>query len=398
MTSVTLSNLETLVVGLCAFMLGRLLTRSVPALGRLNLPVAVVGGLLIATITAIVRAAAQVEITFAQELTDTLLLVFFTTIGLTAKLSTLKAGGKPLLWLCLVTVLMIVCQNLIGIGIAMSRGAHPYYGLLVGSVSFVGGPGTAAAWAKEAEAYGIPSAAEVAIGAATLAIVAGALVSGPLAGWLVERKRLQAAAQEKGAKAAPTKPKAPRAATIDETMSTILWIMLAVLIGAQLNEWARGAGMVLPGFLTAMIAGVLITNLSDVFGLEIDFAPIERGGEVALQTFLSIFLMSLKIWTLGVVIGPLLVNVGVQVLVTVLIAVFVLFRALGRDYDAAVTVAGFLGFGLSSMPVAMASMDKVTKRYGPSPRAFLLITLAGSFFVDLANATIVKAFLALPMF
>ena len=181
-------------------------------------------------------------------------------------------------------------------------------------------------------------------------------------------------------------------------MLVLLLIVVAVLAGDAVNQWARGAGVVLPGFLTAMLAGVVITNLGDAIGARIDFAPIERGGEIALQAFLVMYLMSLKLWTLGAAIGPLMANVAIQVVVTVRIAVLLLFRWLGRDYDAAVTIGGFLGFGLSSMPVAMATMDSVALRYGPSPKAFLLIALAGSFFVDLANAFIVKAFLTLPWF
>jgi ESS family glutamate:Na+ symporter len=147
-----------------------------------------------------------------------------------------------------------------------------------------------------------------------------------------------------------------------------------------------------------MLVGVAITNLGDAIDAKFDFAAIERGGEIALQAFLVMYLMSLKLWTLGAAIGPLLANVAIQVLVTALVGILALFRWLGRDYDAAVTVGGFLGFGLSSMPVAMATMDGVALRYGPSPKAFLLIALAGSFFVDLANAFIVKAFLTLPLF
>ena len=147
-----------------------------------------------------------------------------------------------------------------------------------------------------------------------------------------------------------------------------------------------------------MLAGAAITNVSDAIGAKLDFVPIERGGEIALQAFLVMYLMSLKLWLLGAAIGPLLANVLIQILVTASIGVLLLFRWLGRDYDAAVTVGGFLGFGLSSMPVALATMDSVALRYGPSPKAFPLITLAGSFFVDLANAFIVKAFLALPWF
>jgi len=181
-------------------------------------------------------------------------------------------------------------------------------------------------------------------------------------------------------------------------MQVLLLIVAAVLAGDAVNAWAREAGFVLPGFLTAMLAGVAITNVNDAIGAKLDFVPIERGGEIALQAFLVMYLMSLKLWLLGAAIGPLLANVAIQILVTALNGVLLLLRWLGRDYAAAVTVGGFLGFGLSSMPVAMATMDSVALRYGPSPKAFLLITLAGSLFVDLANAFIVKAFLALPWF
>jgi ESS family glutamate:Na+ symporter len=326
--------------------------------------------------------------------------VFFTTVGLSAKFSALKAGGKPLAILCAVTVLLIVVQNITGIAVAKAVGAHPYYGLLIGSISFVGGPGTAAAWAKEAEAAGLKHAPEIALAGATLAVIVGAVVSGPITGFLVTRKGLKSGETSRQAPWMSGEPeKRPESAIpMEEVFRSFLFITASVLIGQSLNSWARDAGVVLPGFLTAMFAGVLITNAADLVGRKVDFAPIERDGEFALQTFLVMFLMSLKLWTLGGAVLPLVLNVVLQVVATTVIAYFVLFRLLGRDYDAAITVGGFLGFGLSSMTVGMASMDKVASRYGPSPKAFLLVTLAGSFFVDLANAFVVKGFLALPMF
>jgi len=246
---------------------------------------------------------------------------------------------------------------------------------------------------------GLVHAPEIAVGAATLAVVVGAIVSGPVTGWLIRHRKLHGPTGETPASwVAPEPATAAPAPPIATIMLVLLLIVAAVLAGDAANQWARGAGLVLPGFLTAMLAGVAITNAADAIGAKIDFAPIERGGEIALQAFLVMYLMSLKLWTLGAAIGPLLANVAIQVLVTVAIGVLLLFRWLGRDYDAAVTTGGFLGFGLSSMPVAMATMDSVALRYGPSPKAFLLIALAGSFFVDLANAVIVKGFLTLPWF
>jgi ESS family glutamate:Na+ symporter len=147
-----------------------------------------------------------------------------------------------------------------------------------------------------------------------------------------------------------------------------------------------------------MLGGVLITNLSDAFRVQLAFAPIERNGTIALQAFLAMYLMSLKLWAIGAAIAPLAVNVVLQIAITAAVAYLVLFRLLGRDYDAALTAGGFIGFGLSSVAVGMATMDKLVQRLGPAPKAFLLITLAGSFFVDLANAFIVQLFLALPLF
>jgi ESS family glutamate:Na+ symporter len=399
MGTISLSNLETLAVGMFALVVANAIVARIPMLARINVPTPVLGGVLVAIVVALLHQFGDTSIQFANRLTDFLLLVFFTTVGLSAKLSALKAGGRPLVILCVVTVILLVAQNVVGVLVATLAGAHPFYGVLIGSVSFVGGPGTAAAWAKEAQAMGLVHAPEIAVGAATLAVVVGAIVSGPITGWLIKRRKLEGPqGQTPASWIAPEAIKPVPATPIATVIQMQLLILIAVLAGSAVNVWAKDAGLMLPGFLTAMLAGAMITNLGDAIGAKMDFAPIERGGEIALQAFLVMYLMSLKLWTLGSAIGPLMANVAIQVVVTVMIGVLLLFRWLGRDYDAAVTVGGFLGFGLSSMPVAMATMDGVASRYGPSPKAFLLITLAGSFFVDLANAFIVKGFLALPWF
>ena len=393
------SELETLAVGLFALVVATAIVHRLPLLARLNVPTAVIGGLLVAAVAALLHRFGSMSIEFAGGLTDFFLLAFFTTVGLSAKFSALKAGGRPLVILCVVTVLLLVVQNIVGIMVSSIAGAHPFYGLLVGSVSFVGGPGTAAAWAKEAQAMGLEHAPVVAVGAATLAVVVGAVMAGPITGWLIRQRNLSGPAGRTPASwVSPEATRPAPAAPIATTIQVLLLIVVAILAGDAVNEWARSAGLVLPGFLTAMLAGAAIANSADAIGAKFDFAPIERAGEIALQTFLVMYLMSLKLWTLGEAITPLIANVVIQVVVTAMIGVLLLFRWLGRDYDAAVTVGGFLGFGMSSMPVAMATMDSVASRYGPSPKAFLLITLAGSFFVDLANAFVVKAFLALPWF
>ncbi len=399
MQRIELGELATVLVGLVALFVGRWVRQSVPLLARLDMPNAVVGAMIVAVLILLLQVMAHVDIAFGQRTRDALLLVFFTSIGLSAKLSTLKSGGRPLVILCAVTVLALVMQNVSGALLAAAWGAHPAYGILAGSLSFVGGPGTAVAWARELDSQGLANAHVVAIGAATLATIAGALVSGPITGWIVRRHKLQGTGNPDGVTFAPPPPPyKPEGNRTDTLLTTVFLILLAVSIGEKLNGYAAQAGLLLPGFLSAMIAGVIITNLADAVGYKLDFAPIEQGGALALQLFLVMALMSTPLISVAAILVPLMLNVALQVVVTVSIAYFILFRLLGRDYDAAVASGGFLGFGLASMPVAMATMDEVGRRYGPSPKAFLLITMAGSFFVDLANAFVAKSFLALPWF
>lgn len=402
--SIDLDELSTLLIGVVALFIGRHVRQSVPFLRKIDMPNAVVGAMVVAVIVLLLQLFADVNIVFGSRTKDALLLIFFTSIGLSAKLSALRSGGIPLLILCVVTVFALFAQNALGALVAGAWGSHPAYGVLVGSLSFVGGPGTAMAWAKELEAQGLVHAQVVAVGAATLAVISGALVAGPVTGWIVRRHKLKSTAGgPSDVTFMPPLPETPaetkqESTQIESLLSTVFVLALSVLIGEKLNDLARQAGVLLPGFLPAMLAGVAITNLADIFKYKLDFAPIERGGALALQLFLVMALMSTPLISVAAILVPLAINVVLQVVVTVAIAYFVLFRLLGRDYDAAVTSGGFLGFGLSSMPVAMATMDEVGNRYGPSPKAFLLITLAGSFFVDLANALVAKVVLALPAF
>jgi ESS family glutamate:Na+ symporter len=400
MIRIELTELATLIIGIVALYVGRTIRRSVPLLSRIDLPNAVIGALVVALLVLLGQLAFGIDVAFGGRTRDALLLVFFTAIGLSAKLSALAKGGRPLVALCGVTVLALVAQNLCGSLFAWAWGAHPAYGVLAGALSFIGGPGTAMAWAKELEAAGLKGAGLVGMGAATLALVAGALVAGPITGWIVRRHGLhEPTARQTDITFADPPPPTPAEADgsqIEQLLTTILVIAIAVFLGERLNDVARGAGLLLPGFLSAMIAGVVITNIADVMKVRLAFSPIETGGALALQLFLVIALMATPLISVAVIIVPLAITTVIQVAVTVTLAYLLLFRLLGKDYDAAVTAGGFIGFGIASMPVAMATMDEVARRYGPSPKAFLLVTLAGSFFVDLANAFVAKSFLALP--
>ncbi len=405
MFQIELSELETLIVGLIALLAGTHLRRRVQLLKRIAVPNAVVGAAIVAMITLALNRVLAIDVVFAVELRDLMLLIFFATIGLAAKLSQLRAGGKPLVILCAVTMLLIVLQDIVGVAVAAAWGANPIYGLLAGGLSFIGGLGTALAWAKEAEAVGIGNAQVVGVGAATLAVISGALIAGPFTGWLVQAPRPAARLERRRmpwrqseARIQPEGLKSAAGTDLEPLFWTLLILSTVVMLGEKLNDWARGNGLIMPGFLTAMLAGVVIANVVDALRYRLDGALVEKAGDIALNLFLVISLMSVKLATVAAILAPLAINLALQLALALAIGYFVLFRLLGRDYDAAVSVGGFLGFGVSSMPVAMATMDEIVKRFGPAPKAFLLVTLAGAFFVDLANGIVTKAFLSFPMF
>lgn len=386
-----------------------------PRLRRLDLPDAILGGLCAALAIWLLRQLAGWDVQPARGLRDAMLLAFFATVGLSARLSLLRQGGRPLVLLCGVSVLAMVLQNLAGLAVMLGFGLHPFHGLLAGALSYVGGPGTALAWAQEAEAAGVPDAGLVGLGSATLAVLSGALLAAPMTRWMIERRGLQARRPDRAgvpvAMPAPhtlvptTPPAEPVQApppSIEQSALALLrsigLVVACMALGRLLVQAAAAWDMLLPGFLGALLAGVLVANLAAVLlpaGRALPDA--ELPGTLALKLFLAITLMSLPLGHLGELLLPLLVNAAVQVALIAVVAWALLFPLLGRDYDAAVATGGFLGYAVASMPVALATMRETSRQHGPAPRALLWITLAGSFFVDLANAAVAKAFLLWPL-
>jgi ESS family glutamate:Na+ symporter len=386
--------IDGLMLSILVLYLGLYLTRKVAFLRDNYIPPAVSGGLICSIVVAVIYWAADLQINFDLQVRDVLLLVFFSTIGLSAKLGTLVAGGRALVLLVVVAAVFLVVQDATGIGLAVLFGAHPGYGLMGGSVSFAGGHGTAIAWGKEAEAAGLAGAGAVGIAFATFGLIAGGLLGGPIARRLITRNKLQGPAS---AEAQAVQDRAQhddgRAGQLFNILTAILVLAVCVELGSIVNRVLFARGVLLPGFLTAMFVGIVITNLSDVFRIRIHPLTIEKFGEVSLNVFLSMSLMSMQLWTLAGAAGPIMVALMVQVLVMTLFVLFIVFRAMGRDYDASVIAAGFVGLGLGATPVAIANMDAITRRFGASAKAFLVVPLVGAFFIDILNAVTIKFFI-----
>lgn len=391
----------TLVAASLVLLLGRGLIARVGFLRNYNIPEPVAGGLVVALVLLMLRTF-DIEIRFDTSLQTPLMLAFFATIGLSADFASLKKGGRVVgIFLLAVTGLLVV-QNALGIGLAQALGLDPLMGLLTGSITLAGGHGTGAAWGTVfSEKYGLASASELAIASATFGLVLGGLIGGPVARLLIKRVQVPGCQPQE----APRLPKGfeqpnkERSITPFSFIETLALIAVSLLAGNVLNGLLYGTAFELPTFVCVLFVGVLLRNGLSALGLyQVFEREVSVLGNVSLSLFLAIALMSLKLWDLAALALPIFIILAAQTLVMALFAIFVTFRVMGRNYDAAVLAAGHCGFGLGATPTAIANMQAVTQRFGPSQIAFLVVPMVGAFFIDIINVIVIKLYLSLPFF
>jgi ESS family glutamate:Na+ symporter len=391
----------TLVAASLVLLLGRGLVTRVGFLRAYNIPEPVAGGLVVALVLLALRSF-DIEVRFDTSLQTPLMLAFFATIGLSADFASLKKGGRVVgIFLLAVTGLLVV-QNAMGIGLASLLGLDPLMGLLTGSVTLAGGHGTGAAWsATFSEKYGLASASELAMASATFGLVLGGLVGGPVARLLIKRVQVPGCAEQEIPRAPKgfEQPNKERAITPFSFIETLALIAVSLLAGTLLNKFLLGTAFELPTFVCVLFVGVVLRNGLSALGLyQVFEREVSVLGNVSLSLFLAIALMSLKLWDLASLALPIFIILVAQTLVMALFAIFVTFRVMGSNYDAAVLSAGHCGFGLGATPTAIANMQAVTQRFGPSQIAFLVVPMVGAFFIDIINVIVIKLYLALPLF
>ncbi|MBC1262128.1 sodium/glutamate symporter [Synechococcus sp. BSF8S] len=392
-----IGSFATFNIAIVVLAIGRWLNQRFVVLRQFNIPEPVSSGLLVCVLLALVHAVSGLEINFNLATRDFLLLYFFATIGLNADVKTLLAGGRPLLVLVVLTVAFMILQNLTGVGVASLLGGDPLKGLLGGSVSLLGGHGTAIAWAPRfATDYGIGNAMEIGIACATLGLVLASLMGGPVARFLIRRHQLRSTPASGLGERADT-PVDPRPVDFFSLLRTLFWLNMSLALGEALHEALKAMGSNLPLFVCALFSAILLTNMVPRLIPRLIWPAQSRSlglmSEMSLGIFLTMSLMSLQLWTIAELAGPILIILAAQFLVALLFAVMVVFPAMGGSYDAAVICSGFGGFSLGATPTAMANMAAVSHRYGASPQAFIIVPLVSGFFVDISNAVVIQRFL-----
>ena len=389
----------TLVAASLVLLMGRALVNRIPFLRTYNIPKPVAGGLLVALLQLAIYLTTGRSIQFDPSLQTPLMLAFFATIGLNADFASLRKGGRAVVLFLLVVTGLLVMQNTLGMTLASLLGLDPRMGLLAGSITLSGGHGTGAAWSVTfAEKYGLHSAAELAIACATFGLILGGLIGGPVARKLV--KHVAVPGEEQNAQGAPLGfelPERERPITAFSMIETLALISVSLMAGTQLGTLLKGSAFELPTFVCVLFVGVLLRNILSLLRWhDVGEREVSLLGNVSLSLFLAIALMSLKLWQLASLALPMIVLLAAQTMAMALYAYFVTFRVMGRNYDAAVLAAGHCGVGLGATPTAIANMQAITQRFGPSHLSFLVVPMVGAFFIDILNAVIIKLFLALP--
>ena len=389
----------TIVIAVFVLFIGQFLVQKISFLRDYNIPEPVVGGLIAALCTYLIHHFFDISATFNAEIQKALMLMFFTSIGLSASLGKLKEGGKSLIIFLFCVIGFVLVQNTVGMSLAKILGLDPLVGLIVGSITLTGGHGTAGAWGTILEnEHGIHGAVVLGMASATFGLVLGGVIGGPVAKFLIKRHRL---ASESEADHDDTQslldstvfeyPKKTRLITASNAIRTLGMFALCIVVANWMMAFSSGKWFELPTFVWALASGVILRNfIEHVVKVKIFDRAIDVFGNASLSLYLAMALLSLQLWLLADLAGPLVIILLLQTLTLALYTAFVTFKVMGSNYDAAVLVAGHCGFGMGATPTAIANIQAVTNTYGPSHKAFLIIPLCGAFFIDIINAVVIQ--------
>ena len=385
-----LNMAETVGFAIILLLLGRWIKRRVSFFEKFFIPAPVIGGTLFSIILLIGHQTETFTFSFNDDIKNLLMIAFFTTVGFSASLKILKKGGVGVALFLLAAVILVVIQDIVGPVLAKALGIDPLLGLAAGSIPLTGGHGTSGAFGPYLEELGATGATVVAVASATYGLIAGCLIGGPIARRLMIKNNLKPAENKGGVDDSLLGVESE--VTEERLFSAVVYIGIAMGIGATITLILGNKGIKFPAYLMGMVVAAIIRNILDFNQKQLPFNEIGIVGNISLSLFLSMALMSMKLWQLIDLAIPLIIILLVQTVVMAFFAYFVTFTIMGRDYDAAVMSTGHCGFGLGATPNAMANMETFTKANGPSVKAFFIIPIVGSLFIDFINAGVIQTF------
>ena len=381
---------ETVGFAIILLLLGRWIKKRVNFFEKFFIPAPVIGGTLFSIILLIGHQTETFTFSFNDDIKNLLMIAFFTTVGFSASLKILKKGGVGVALFLLAAVILVIIQDIVGPVLAKALGIDPLLGLAAGSIPLTGGHGTSGAFGPYLEELGATGATVVAVASATYGLISGCLIGGPIARRLMIKNNLKPTENKGGVDDSLLGVESE--VTEERLFSAVVYIGIAMGIGATITLILGNHGIKFPAYLMGMVVAAIIRNILDFNQKQLPFNEIGIVGNISLSLFLSMALMSMKLWQLIDLAVPLVIILLVQTVVMAFFAYFVTFTIMGRDYDAAVMSTGHCGFGLGATPNAMANMETFTKANGPSVKAFFIIPIVGSLFIDFINAAVIQSF------
>ena len=385
-----LNMAETVGFAIILLLLGRWIKKRVSFFEKFFIPAPVIGGTLFSIILLIGHQTGTFTFSFNDDIKNLLMIACFTTVGFSASLKILAKGGFGVILFLLAAVVLVILQDIVGPVLAKTLGINPLLGLAAGSIPLTGGHGTSGAFGPYLEDLGATGATVVAVASATYGLIAGCLIGGPIARRLMIKNNLKPTESKEGVDNSLLG--SATEVTEESLFSAVVYIGIAMGIGALINNMLAKAGIKFPVYLMGMVVAAIIRNILDFNQKQLPFSEIGIVGNISLSLFLSMALMSMKLWQLIDLAVPLIVILLAQTVLMAFFAYFITFNIMGRDYDAAVMSTGHCGFGLGATPNAMANMETFTTANGPSVKAFFIIPIVGSLFIDFINAIIIKGF------
>ncbi len=384
---------QTLAIAVVVLMFGAFLKKKIHFLEKFCIPAPVVGGLLFAIFTCVCYSLGIADFSFDDILREVCMVFFFTSVGFQANLKVLKSGGKSLVIFLGLVIVLIFSQNLLAVGMSKLMGLNPLIGMCTGSIPMIGGHGTAGAFGPVLEDFDISGATTICTAAATFGLITGSLIGGPLGKRLIEKRNLlDTVVNEDDTLLVEDEERHERHTNM--YASAVFQLILAIGLGTVFSYFLTMTGMTFPIYIGAMIAAALIRNVGEYSGkFQIHMGEINDLGGIALSLFLGMAMITLKLWQLASLALPLVVLLAGQVILIIAFTYFLEFRIMGKDYDAAILVAGTCGFGMGATPNAMANMQVLCERYTMSVKAYLLIPLVGSLFADFLNSLVITLFI-----
>lgn len=391
--TLTLDLYQTAAVAVFVYALGSFAKKKIDFFNKYCIPASVIGGILFACLTLGLNLTGTLTVVTDTTLQNIFMTLFFTSVGYTASFKLLKKGGIQVLVFLLVSTLLILLQNLTGVTLASLLGMDPLMGLCVGSIPLVGGHGTSGAFGPMLEQdFGVAGAATVSIAVATFGLILGGIVGGPVAKRRIRKNNLTPENTEHLTEVYGERGETPR--TPDEFMRAFFTLFVAAGIGSVISGLIQKTGITFPSYIGAMLAAALLRNLSDTTGkLTVVEDIVSLLGNACLTLYLAMALMSLRLWELANLALPMLIILAAQTALIALFAYFLVFHVMGRNYEAAVMSSATCGFGMGATPNAIANMQAITDVYGPAPRAFFVVPLVGSLFIDFVNSAILTLFI-----